>query len=151
MYFSVVIDRASVLPGIVTALRHGWRMINCADFVRDERVLCHCDYSDLQRPDKLGCRSNSLCFCAPHTSSYVFSKFFTFRCLVGDVCQGYGPFTFLQLSVRFLFFSLSFQFVPNSLFKKEKLSKCDLLNVSETLAPHQEFFFFAKIMIFLDF
>jgi hypothetical protein len=31
----------------------------------------------------------------------------------------------------FLFFSLSFQFVPNSLFKKEKLAKSSLLNASK--------------------
>jgi hypothetical protein len=34
-------------------------------------------------------------------------------------------------SRKLLFFSLSFLFVPNSLFKKEKLAKSSLLNVSE--------------------
>ena len=37
VHFSVVIDRASVSPGIVRALRAGWRTINCAVFVTDER------------------------------------------------------------------------------------------------------------------
>jgi hypothetical protein len=37
----------------------------------------------------------------------------------------------------FLFFSLSFQFVPNSLFKKEKLTKSILLNASD---GHENFF-----------
>jgi len=37
----------------------------------------------------------------------------------------------------FLFFSLSFQFVPNSLFKKEKLAKRILLSASD---GHENFF-----------
>jgi len=37
----------------------------------------------------------------------------------------------------FLFFSLSFQFVPNSLFKKEKLAKSILSSVSD---GHENFF-----------
>jgi len=37
----------------------------------------------------------------------------------------------------FLFFPLSFQFVPNSLFKKEKLAKGILLNASD---GHENFF-----------
>jgi hypothetical protein len=35
-----------------------------------------------------------------------------------------------------LFFSLSFQFVPNSLFKKEKLVKSDLFDASDS---HENF------------
>ena len=37
-----------------------------------------------RRQEKVSSRSNSLCFCTEHTSSYVSSDFFTFRCLVGD-------------------------------------------------------------------
>ncbi len=33
----MAIDRASVSPGIVRTLRDGWRTINCAVFVTDER------------------------------------------------------------------------------------------------------------------
>ncbi len=40
-----------------------------------------------RRPVKLGCRSNSLCFCTTHTSSHVSSELCTFRCLHGHVCQ----------------------------------------------------------------
>ena len=40
-----------------------------------------------RRSDKLGWRENSL----THTPSYVSSEFCTLRCLVGDVCQRYGP------------------------------------------------------------
>jgi hypothetical protein len=36
-----------------------------------------------------------------------------------------------------LFFSISFQFVPNSHFKKEKLAKSHLLNASDS---HENFF-----------
>jgi hypothetical protein len=40
-----------------------------------------------RRPGKLGCRSNSLCFCSEDTSSHVSSDLYTFRCLHGHVCQ----------------------------------------------------------------
>ena len=43
------------------------------------------------RPGKLGYRSNSLCFCAVHTTSHVSSEFCTFKCLVGHPCQRCGP------------------------------------------------------------
>jgi hypothetical protein len=39
--------------------------------------------------------------------------------------------TISVLSKSFCFFSLSVQFVPNSLFKKEKLAKSDLGNASD--------------------
>ena len=42
-----------------------------------------------------------------------------------------SPFDHFCTLQDFLFFSLSFQFVPNSLFKKEKLVKSDCLNVFE--------------------
>jgi hypothetical protein len=44
-----------------------------------------------RKPGKLGCRSNSLCVCVVHTTSHVSSEFFTFKCLVGHVCQRCGP------------------------------------------------------------
>jgi hypothetical protein len=59
--FSPEIDRTSVSSTILRTIRNGWRT------------------------------SNSLCFCPAYTSSYVSSEFCTFRCLVGDVCQRYGP------------------------------------------------------------
>jgi hypothetical protein len=37
VHFSVSIDRDSVSPGIVRALRDGWRTINCAVFITDKR------------------------------------------------------------------------------------------------------------------
>jgi hypothetical protein len=40
-------------------------------------------------------------------------------------------------TLKNFFFSLSFQFVPNSLFKKEKLVKSILLDISEA---HENFF-----------
>ncbi len=43
VHFSSTIDRVSVSPGIVRALRDGWRTINCSVFVTDERsVLSVC-------------------------------------------------------------------------------------------------------------
>ena len=42
-----------------------------------------------------------------------------------------SPFDHFCTLKGFLFFSLSFQIVPNSLFKKEKLAKRNLLNASE--------------------
>ena len=43
VHFSVAIDRESVSPEIVRVLRDGWRTINCAVFVSDERsVLLMC-------------------------------------------------------------------------------------------------------------
>jgi hypothetical protein len=48
-----------------------------------------------------------------------------------------SPFDHFCRRKSFLFFSLSFQFVPNSLFKKEKLAKSILLNASDS---HENFF-----------
>ena len=48
-----------------------------------------------------------------------------------------SPFDHFYTRKSFLFFSLSFQFVPNSLFKKEKLAKSILLDASDT---HENFF-----------
>jgi hypothetical protein len=48
-----------------------------------------------------------------------------------------SPFDHFCTRKNFLFFSLSFQFVPNSLFKKEKLAKSDLFDASDS---HENFF-----------
>ncbi len=67
----------------------GWLEDDQLRCLRNGRTKCTLTVS-CRRPDKLGCRSNSLCVCVAHTSSYVSAKFCTFRCLVGDVCQRYG-------------------------------------------------------------
>ena len=47
VHFSVAIDRENVSAGIVRALRDGWRTINCAVFVTDERsALSLCPAED---------------------------------------------------------------------------------------------------------
>jgi hypothetical protein len=42
-------------------------------------------------PDKLGSRSNSLTFCTVSEKSHTSLELCTFRCLVGHVCQRWGP------------------------------------------------------------
>jgi hypothetical protein len=44
-----------------------------------------------RRTGKLGCRSNSPSFCVTQATSHVSSELYTFRCLVGHVCQRCGP------------------------------------------------------------
>jgi hypothetical protein len=129
--------------------------------------------TNLKNTKNLSCREGRwTCFCSLHTSSYVSSEFCTFRCLVGDVCQRYGPlvhnvvrnpWTSLKLwfpmplfvrstvCVTPLVYGMwvvevdglpnswsSWLWIPlylctNSLFKKEKLEKSDLLNDSVNL------------------
>ncbi len=58
--------------------------------LRNGRTKCSLTVS-CRRPGKLGSRSNSLCFCAAHTSSHVSSEFYTFTCLLGHVCATSSP------------------------------------------------------------
>jgi hypothetical protein len=61
------IDRASVSPGIVRTLRDGWRTINCAVFITDERGAF--DNSPIHSsPDHHFCTSRKL---------FVFFPFFS--------------------------------------------------------------------------
>ena len=78
--FSVVIDREDVFPSIVRVTCNDWRKINCATFVTDVLTV------SCKRPEKLACRSNSLCFCGAHASSHVSSEIYTFTCLLGHAC-----------------------------------------------------------------
>ena len=96
----------TMLPGNYRAFLGGDRQIKCLPghrqntswWLEDDQLRClrngrtKCAFTvSCRRPGKHGCRSNSLCFCAAHTSSYVSSEFCTFRCLVGEVCQRYCP------------------------------------------------------------
>ena len=47
--------------------------------------------SFLRTSQKVGCRSNSLCFCVAHALLHVSLELCTFTCLVGHVCQRCGP------------------------------------------------------------
>ncbi len=44
-----------------------------------------------RRPEKIVCRSNSLCFFTVHAPTHVSLELCTFRCLVGHVFQRSGP------------------------------------------------------------
>ncbi len=59
-------------------------------YLRNRRTKCVFTVS-CRRPDKLGCRSNSPSFCAAQVTSHVSSELWTFRCLLGHVCQRCGP------------------------------------------------------------
>ncbi len=88
LYFLVAIDRARVSPGIIRSRRVGWRTINCSVFVTDERsALSLCPTEDRTNMVVIRIRCASVLCTHPHVSS----EFCTFRCLVGEVCQTYGP------------------------------------------------------------
>ena len=55
-------------------------------YLRNGRTKCALTVS-CRRPEKLVCRSNSLCFCAAQASAHVSSEIYVFRCLLGHVCQ----------------------------------------------------------------
>jgi hypothetical protein len=92
VHFSPAIDRQSKCLSGDRQNTSWWLEDDQLRCLHNGRTKCTLTVS-CRNPDKLGCRSNSLCFWAAHTSSYVSTKFCTFRCLVGDVCQRYGPLT----------------------------------------------------------
>ena len=89
------------------------------------------------------------CLQDPHSVSHHSSAECEFLQLPGYLTPGLLDFEFGNSPIHsspdhhfctlesFLFFPLSFQFVPNSLFKKEKLAKSILLNASD---GHENFF-----------
>ena len=84
MYFSPVIDRTSVSVVIVRGLCDVLSKMNSVNF--NGRTKCALTVS-CRRTDKLGCRSKSLSFFASHATVHVSSYLYTFRCLVGHVCE----------------------------------------------------------------
>jgi hypothetical protein len=107
-----------------------------------------------RRPDKVVCRSNSLCFFAAHAPTHVSLEMCTFRCLVGHVFQRSGPVdrnmcaTMVNLSQVIIspnlickihipgltarWSSKAFLFFFNLFSESSKLQNCSKLHLSQT-------------------